>query len=1194
MTRRSQKPSINAFGLMLLISGTLWLPIAPGQTCHSEYAQNVVSSSLGANANANAADPIAVLGNTPNTRFSLGENGNVVVSYSGVFSTSGDGAADICIDELNDNDCYFPCLKTNDATTLAAIQSAGWQAINGFYEVPGSTFCGNLSIDLDALLVGFAAGDLSFDCLMIVDDGSSGDGAEIERIEAKFVCTPAPPGACVAGYASGLVSHDTGTNGGGDPLSVLGDTNSFFTLGDDGKVIVSFAGNFSTSGDGRFDICVDEIGSPDCYWICIKPADQTTLDALNAAGVNIQSNGYFEVTGQPCGDFSFDLDSLIPGYTAGELQFDCFMVLDDGDDNPSSNGAEIARIEAKFVCPSPPPGNCLPENASVLVSHQAGAGSGGDPLSVLGNTNDVFSLGDDGQVVVGFSGDFSTSGDARFDICVDEQGSPDCYWVCIKPANQATIDALSAAGVSIQSNGYFEVSGQPWCGDLFFDLDSVIPGHAEGELRFDYFMVLDDGDENPSSDGAEIRRIEAKFVCCASDYANTLLSQSGNDALGAEDGLCFSPDGSNPLIVAFSATFSTDANTVRDLRIIETGGADYVVCLQPADAATETALQNAGLTQDGAYYELGIFNGDADIDVDAIVAGFGTVGEADFNSIQIKQSNGSTPCIDAAFADAICGESAPDDVLAKIGDFVWLDDDRNGTQDGMDTAVPDVLVLLLDAAGNYAGQSTTTDSDGLYSFCVKPGTYRVRFVKPSGFAWTEQNSGNNNSDSDADPSDGLTETVTVGPKEMNWSLDAGLVSECDENSFFKIQAFRNKNGVVECGKYVPIGEQVCLSYDLPEPGMSAVTFFSADGVGSTPVPLFGIIPLATPFAIVMVQNFGPAEFGGEFCGCDIPCVPGLAGVEGTVATLAFNSAFTTLLVSDAIGIEITDTLGPTASDALVVLGNLELCDSLDVSGIGTDPLGHSNSGSAWIGGNLGSDANSTLRIGFGNNADPSRVDLIVGGEMSANDLVLETGSGIHDKTATVTNLSTPGGGVFERAGSQPCSLCVLDLGQLTSIPGVRSFHGLRSMRLTDPGLFPITGIVTTNASELAFSSSNSLQATFSVTGAQLAAADTYTFNILPSASVLVNVVGPGSFPPNASFNITNNRNLVWNFFGASSLNFSGAVEGTVLAPCAHINLDGAQMTNGLIAGSIKVDGASRIGDDGVFGGCLAYSFGINN
>ena len=116
---------------------------------------------------------------------------------------------------------------------------------------------------------------------------------------------------------------------------------------------------------------------------------------------------------------------------------------------------------------------------------------------------------------------------------------------------------------------------------------------------------------------------------------------------------------------------------------------------------------------------------------------------------------------------------------ASLGDFVWLDSNSNGMQDAGEPGVANVPVTLLDGSGNpIPGKTTTTNASGFYSFTgLLPGTYAVQFTAPSGYQFTAQNSGmNNTADSDANLASGKTGSVTLASGQTNETLDAGLVA----------------------------------------------------------------------------------------------------------------------------------------------------------------------------------------------------------------------------------------------------------------------------------------------------------------------------------------------------------------------------------------------------------------------------------
>jgi DNA-directed RNA polymerase II subunit RPB1 len=101
-----------------------------------------------------------------------------------------------------------------------------------------------------------------------------------------------------------------------------------------------------------------------------------------------------------------------------------------------------------------------------------------------------------------------------------------------------------------------------------------------------------------------------------------------------------------------------------------------------------------------------------------------------------------------------------------IGDYVWIDSNANGVQDGGEKPLPGVGVTLLDSHGAVVA-TTTTDSRGRYSFDnLSAGTYQVRFTLTDDqkklYRFTDPDSGSNDgADSDAASVDGLTRQIVL-------------------------------------------------------------------------------------------------------------------------------------------------------------------------------------------------------------------------------------------------------------------------------------------------------------------------------------------------------------------------------------------------------------------------------------------------
>ena len=110
----------------------------------------------------------------------------------------------------------------------------------------------------------------------------------------------------------------------------------------------------------------------------------------------------------------------------------------------------------------------------------------------------------------------------------------------------------------------------------------------------------------------------------------------------------------------------------------------------------------------------------------------------------------------------------------SLGDRLWLDKNANGVQDAGELGVSGVTVQLKNTAGTVL-QTATTDSSGNYLFDVAAGTYQVTFLTPAGFVVTGKDlGGNDNTDSDIDPSTKTTGNVVIAAGQQNLSVDAGI------------------------------------------------------------------------------------------------------------------------------------------------------------------------------------------------------------------------------------------------------------------------------------------------------------------------------------------------------------------------------------------------------------------------------------
>ena len=171
---------------------------------------------------------------------------------------------------------------------------------------------------------------------------------------------------------------------------------------------------------------------------------------------------------------------------------------------------------------------------------------------------------------------------------------------------------------------------------------------------------------------------------------------------------------------------------------------------------------------------------------------------------------------------------------AYVGDFVWLDANGNGIQDGGESGVAGVTVQLYDSNGNVVA-TTTTAADGSYYFTALPaGTYSLKFIPPAGYSLTAQDQGANDaSDSDADPMNGFTAPFTLTAGQGKTDLDAGLTQNAAVGDFVWYDA--DGDGLQDAGEPGIAGVTVKL-YDSSN-NLVATTTTDANGAYSfTNVP----------------------------------------------------------------------------------------------------------------------------------------------------------------------------------------------------------------------------------------------------------------------------------------------------------------------------------------------------------------------
>ncbi|MEM9977520.1 MAG: SdrD B-like domain-containing protein, partial [Cyanobacteria bacterium P01_D01_bin.2] len=118
----------------------------------------------------------------------------------------------------------------------------------------------------------------------------------------------------------------------------------------------------------------------------------------------------------------------------------------------------------------------------------------------------------------------------------------------------------------------------------------------------------------------------------------------------------------------------------------------------------------------------------------------------------------------------------------RIGDYVWVDLNRDGIQDGTEVGLNGVTVNLYED-GNPTPVATVVTTDdiqgdpGYYAFATEnlSGDYSIEFVLPNGYAFSPQNSGSDDTlDSDVNVNTGRIEITGITNTTTDLSLDAGV------------------------------------------------------------------------------------------------------------------------------------------------------------------------------------------------------------------------------------------------------------------------------------------------------------------------------------------------------------------------------------------------------------------------------------
>ena len=156
---------------------------------------------------------------------------------------------------------------------------------------------------------------------------------------------------------------------------------------------------------------------------------------------------------------------------------------------------------------------------------------------------------------------------------------------------------------------------------------------------------------------------------------------------------------------------------------------------------------------------------------------------------------------------------------ASVGDYTWMDVNRDGIQDADEPALPGVTVTLTradgsavtDASGNPVA-AVTTDANGKYVFeNLLPGDYKVSFQAPAGYEATTSEAG----DDRAADSNGASASVTLVQGQTDDTIDFGAVGTGVIGDQLFLDVNQNGGNAPDAGDKPLEGVKVTLTWTGP-------------------------------------------------------------------------------------------------------------------------------------------------------------------------------------------------------------------------------------------------------------------------------------------------------------------------------------------------------------------------------------------
>jgi len=163
------------------------------------------------------------------------------------------------------------------------------------------------------------------------------------------------------------------------------------------------------------------------------------------------------------------------------------------------------------------------------------------------------------------------------------------------------------------------------------------------------------------------------------------------------------------------------------------------------------------------------------------------------NTVVVEAKSDDDTSLQDTDSSSYVGQSAPVELI-KVGDYIWLDSNRNGIQDDTELPLKDISVQLYNADKKLIS-TTKSNADGIYSFNdVEPGQYYLKFGIPSGYSVSKKGAGSNKEKDSNVYVNGKTPIFTLIEGKDDLTIDLGLHPTLT-NLGDRVFLDRNANGI---------------------------------------------------------------------------------------------------------------------------------------------------------------------------------------------------------------------------------------------------------------------------------------------------------------------------------------------------------------------------------------------------------------